>query len=1296
MSGLLSDLDRFAKANDRVGDKADKAGKRIDTLAKAGGVLGFGLGVAVAKFAEFDAAMSQAQAASGTTGKELGALRDAAVKAGKDTQYSATEAAQGITELSKAGVSASNILKGGLAGALSLAAAGQIEVADAAEIAATAMTQFKLQGSQVSHVADLLAAGANKAQGGVGDLGMALKQSGLVAGQTGLSIEETTAGLTAFASAGLIGSDAGTSFKTMLQRLTPQSDEAAGLMEQLGISAYDAGGNFIGLEKFAGNLQGALKNLTPEQRNAAMSVIFGSDAVRAANVLYNEGAEGIHRWTEETNQAGYAAQQAAQLTDNLKGDLERLGGSFETNLIQAGSGANDTLRFLVQTGESALDVLGQIPGPVMAGAAAFTALALVGPKIGAFAGKVTGSLATIRTELALQQTLARGAASTYDGLGDRIAGAGTKAKLAGAGFRAAGSGLLSALGGGWGIALAGATAAVGLYAQAQADAKARVQALSDTIDQQTGKFTAASKKSVVESLVGDLSGNEVDIVKRLGFNFEQLADSALKGGPAFDANKAKLSDLLHQYERSGGLMSDERAALETLLRAYSRTGDAAGDAAAKYRATADIMKGQQAVQTATTTGLDVFREATRVAGVAAADANPQVDGMAVMMGKLGAKSEDAKTAVDGLKNAIDLLSGGQLALRAAQRQVEESLDGVKGKAKAYTEAVSKHGKKSQEARDADREWRAAIDGVASSTQEELKNLVDTNAKQSDLTKAYNTGRDAIEAQLKKRGLHGKALQEEADKIIGTRDDFALLLAEYAKNPDQVATTIKTPGLGTAKVGVKQYWEVINGVPTVVSTKFNITVTGLPQVRTAVRLLGQLPGFGAFNLGLAGLAGVTSARGNLVRAYAGGGLDAPNGHVAEIATSGVRMWAEPETQGEAYIPLANDWRRPRAKAIASETVNRLGGQVSWYAAGGISSYASGGVRAPLDQFYTDFTSGNTVTRDDLAANRTAVARATEKLRVAEMKLAEDRRKRKSARQIAADELAVARARDAVGAASRKAAADAARYRAQSFSPLSKFGMSLSSGVKNTGAFIANIQKIASRGFVTLAQNLAAMSNEDAEKIAAQAASASDGTLTTLQGRVTTAQTQQAKLDHIDTITAILGQVRSKNLTARQMAAATGIDVMEILDSAALIKADLAKNRNASKLLADLAKRDRGQLFSTGGAVFGAGTETSDSIPAWLSTNEHVWTGREVRGAGGHAAVMRLRKLAAAGQLPGFARGGPVGVTVRGGWGSNELGLLLEAVRSAGGDTFQAYGLNAEAAIQQAMRDKAFRDMGRLVR
>ncbi|GAA5229271.1 phage tail tape measure protein [Arthrobacter cryoconiti] len=330
------------------------------SLLAFGGAAVAGVGLAIHKFAEFDQAMSEVRASTHETAGNMDLLREAAIDAGADTAFSAKEAAQGIDELAKAGVSTKDILNGGLTGALSLAAAGSLGVGESAEIAATALTQFKLAGTDIPHVADLLAAGAGKAQGSVQDMGMALKQAGLVASQTGLTIEETTGGLAAFASAGLVGSDAGTSFKSMLQRLTPQSKEAQAKMDELGISAYDASGKFIGLSAFSGQLQNAMKGLDSESRNAALGVIFGSDAVRAANVLYEKGSTGIQGWIDAVDDAGFAAATASIKQDNLAGDIEKLGGSFDTVLIKGGEGAAQSLRGIVQGAEDLVDLLGKV------------------------------------------------------------------------------------------------------------------------------------------------------------------------------------------------------------------------------------------------------------------------------------------------------------------------------------------------------------------------------------------------------------------------------------------------------------------------------------------------------------------------------------------------------------------------------------------------------------------------------------------------------------------------------------------------------------------------------------------------------------------------------------------------------------------------------------------------------------------------------------------------------------------------------------------------------------------------
>lgn len=323
----------------------------------------------------FDKAMSNVAAVSGATGKKFDQMRSAALEAGKATQYSATQSADAEAELARAGVSVADIIGGALKGSLSLAAAGQLDLADSAVVAAQAMNTFHLHGQDVAHIADVLAAGANKSAADVHGLGMALRMGGLLAEQTGLSLEDTVGTLAAFADRALIGSDAGTSLKTMLQRLTPQSQQASDMMQRLGFSAYDSKGQFVGLEEMARRMQKSFANLTPEARNSAMGVIFGADAVRAATIMYQLGGDGIRHYVGEVNDIGAATRVAARQTDNLSGDFERLKGALEVALIQSGTAATGVLRGMAQWITKLINAYSGLPPELQSSVTLFSGIA---------------------------------------------------------------------------------------------------------------------------------------------------------------------------------------------------------------------------------------------------------------------------------------------------------------------------------------------------------------------------------------------------------------------------------------------------------------------------------------------------------------------------------------------------------------------------------------------------------------------------------------------------------------------------------------------------------------------------------------------------------------------------------------------------------------------------------------------------------------------------------------------------------------------------------------------------------
>lgn len=368
MQQYIDGMQKAAQATRETGTESEKLAQKkeaFDLLGKtaliAGGAMAAGLGVAVAKFAEFDQAMSNVQAATHESSENMELLRQASLDAGASTVFSATESANAVEELAKAGISTADILSGALAGSLDLAAAGELGVARAAEIAATTLQQFGLEGSEAGHVADVLAAGAGKAMGSVEDLAQGMKFVGPIAASMGVSLEETAGTLALFAQQGIIGEQAGTSLRGMLSSLTSPSAQARKELEALGIQLYDAEGNFMGLQNAAGQMSKAYAGMTGEARDASLGILFGNQQITAATALYQAGAEGVGEWTDAVNDSGYAAETAAIKLDNLAGDWEALGGAADTALITMGEAADGPLRALVQGLTGVIDKFNELP-----------------------------------------------------------------------------------------------------------------------------------------------------------------------------------------------------------------------------------------------------------------------------------------------------------------------------------------------------------------------------------------------------------------------------------------------------------------------------------------------------------------------------------------------------------------------------------------------------------------------------------------------------------------------------------------------------------------------------------------------------------------------------------------------------------------------------------------------------------------------------------------------------------------------------------------------------------------------
>lgn len=853
MAGAAKSTEKVAAAVEGVGKEVDQTTKESEkaaqslaqlaqdnekawsgvqnSLALVGAAAGGVAALAVREFSTFDQAMSGVASTGEDAKNNIDDLRQAAMDMGADTAFSAVEAANGVEELTRAGVEATEILGGGLAGALDLAAAGEIGVAEAAGIASTAMTQFKLSGEEIPHLADLLAAGAGKAMGGVDDLGMALKQSGLVASQFGLSIEETVGGLSAFAAAGLLGSDAGTSLKSMLLALANPAGATAKKMAELGINAYDASGQFIGLEGLAGNLRVALADLTDAQRQQALAQIFGTDAIRAASILYEEGAEGIAQWTEAVDDAGYAAETAAELQNNLIGDLEKLGGSWSTLAIQMGEVADGPLRQVVQGLTSLLDVAGESPAAASAIMIAVSSIAALGLGTAALM-KGISIVADLKTNL---MTLGASEASV-----NRVTGAiGKMSKVAGVaaaaflGFQIIGriaddldSTAVSVDEVSAALERFNKTANVTEFDRLFRDAEDPARGLSASVDDLSSALERAKEygadwniEAEIESVAGALLGMDFasqkldQVFKDLDQSMSQLP--AEEAAAAFEAFAAKATELGYTNEELVALVPKSAQAIRDQINAINASGDGFQSYVNDAAMVADILAGRLPE------GLVMTEEGLKTTAQAARDAEPPFDAYAAAQERAAASAEGHQEALDqvaevlaeataqaqGYGNALLALSGSQIGVEAA-------ID-------AATAALEKNGKTLDLDTEKGRANQQALNGLAGAGQELIQTMFEQGAATEDIVAATEKSK--------------KAFIDTATAMGMPAEEAARLAEAYFAIPSEVDTWLRSQGLDAALADKQRWQDALDGLSEEEVTEFLADLDGASAEEVRGRL-----------------------------------------------------------------------------------------------------------------------------------------------------------------------------------------------------------------------------------------------------------------------------------------------------------------------------------------------------------------------------------------------------------------------------------------------------------------------------
>ncbi len=364
--------------------KGGEATKALgEGVAQAGTALTMGVtvplvaagGAAVATATKFDDAMAQVSGALGDPSADMEGLRQLALQLGADTVFSATEAGNAMVELAKGGMTEADIKGGALAASMDLAAAGGLNLADAAATTVQMMGSFGLGAGDAARIADALAGAANASSADVSDLTQAMSQCSAQASLAGWSLEDTAAALALFADNGVQGSDAGTSLKTMLQRLAAPTDEAAAAMALYGVEARDANGSMKDVAGIAAELQGKLGTLSEAERDMALQTIFGSDASRAAAIMMKNGADGLAKYTDATNDASAAESMAAAQKGDLSWALENMQGALESAGIAFGTALAPAVQVVAGAIGDAAEAFAGLPSGVQTAIAVVLGLA---------------------------------------------------------------------------------------------------------------------------------------------------------------------------------------------------------------------------------------------------------------------------------------------------------------------------------------------------------------------------------------------------------------------------------------------------------------------------------------------------------------------------------------------------------------------------------------------------------------------------------------------------------------------------------------------------------------------------------------------------------------------------------------------------------------------------------------------------------------------------------------------------------------------------------------------------------
>lgn len=345
LKNVSSETTSFSQKMSSMGSGLKQVGATLSLVS----VPLIGVGAAAVKTAaNFEAGMSEVKAITGATGKDFEALETQAKELGRTTKFSATEAAEGMKYFGMAGYDTDKILAA-MPNTLNLAAASGTDLGITCDIVSDSMSGLKMSAEETGRFTDVMAATVTGANTSVALMGETLKYVAPVAGTLGISMEDLSLAIGIMGNNGIKGSQAGTALKAGLVNLVNPTNTMHAAMQQYGISLKENEDGTVNLRETMENLREKMGGLSETEQAAALSAIFGKEAMSAWSAIVNASEEDFYKLAESIdNSNGSAAEMAAIMQDNLQGALTELGSAFEGVLITIGDALIPIIKEVVQ------------------------------------------------------------------------------------------------------------------------------------------------------------------------------------------------------------------------------------------------------------------------------------------------------------------------------------------------------------------------------------------------------------------------------------------------------------------------------------------------------------------------------------------------------------------------------------------------------------------------------------------------------------------------------------------------------------------------------------------------------------------------------------------------------------------------------------------------------------------------------------------------------------------------------------------------------------------------------------